>query len=425
MTTETLPASQNTLALAVVSDLDVARAQIMRLAADLKTRYVGRDDLIDALIIAQIARAHILVLGPPGTSKSMILEELAALLEPDPSEADLVGVFAYPLTKYTTPDEIFGALDPTEFKAGRYRRQTHGMASEARTLFIDEIGRGSSALRAAFLTLMQRRVFHNGNEVQPTPLDVLCGASNTELTEGEDQALNDRFVLRVAVEYLPSDDLATLLARAATGVYARQTVAPVPLAALRYLQAQVDKTPIPAKLIEQLVELKEDLAEQGITLSDRHWVQVLPLLRAHAVLSGHPQVETGDMSILAHALWLALDSRTAVMKLVNKAARPQEQAFLDLYDAAAACYKKAIAEYTQLIQEARNKPDIAQRNEIRNRAVNVCTEALANIADAKKQRDAMVAQAEASGTMNDRLAKLVSDIDAWKRDLTTRAMDPS
>lgn len=78
----------------------------------------------------------------------------------------------------------------------QYVRQTDGYLPTAETAFIDEIFKANSAILNALLTLLNERLFDNGNQRLKAPLLCLVGASN-ELPESEElDALYDRFLIR-------------------------------------------------------------------------------------------------------------------------------------------------------------------------------------------------------------------------------------
>ena len=59
--------------------------------------------MIKALLIAVIAREHMVVIGPPGTAKSYTIHTLAKLLN--------AKFYNYLLTRFTSYDELFGSVD--------------------------------------------------------------------------------------------------------------------------------------------------------------------------------------------------------------------------------------------------------------------------------------------------------------------------
>jgi MoxR-like ATPase len=93
----------------------------------------------------------------------------------------------------------------------RYVRKTDGYLPTAEVAFVDEIFKANSAILNALLTLLNERLFDNGNQRLPVPLLCLVGASN-ELPESEElDALYDRFLIRRTVAQVSEDFRVTLL----------------------------------------------------------------------------------------------------------------------------------------------------------------------------------------------------------------------
>src|SRR5437870_1845633 len=135
----------------------------------LKESFVERDLPIDLLVLAAICQEHLLLLGPPGTAKTELINRFTELID--------ARRFHYLLTRFTEPSEIFGPLDLALFQEGTYRVRTTSMLPESEIAFLDEVFQGSSAILNGFLTLIHERVYYNGSTVQPEQLLRLVGAS--------------------------------------------------------------------------------------------------------------------------------------------------------------------------------------------------------------------------------------------------------
>ena len=98
--------------------------------------------------------------------------------------------FQWLLTKFSTPEEIFGAVSLKGLEEDDYRRVTMHKLPEAHIAFLDEIFKANSSILNALLTVINERVFHNGRERVQVPLITMFGASQRIARRGRtDRAL--------------------------------------------------------------------------------------------------------------------------------------------------------------------------------------------------------------------------------------------
>src|SRR3954465_9663102 len=105
---------------------------------ELSAALIERDDEVDLVLTALVAREHVLLVGPPGCAKSLLLEAVMRWLGGR--------TFSCLLTKFTAPEELFGPISVAGLKEDRYRRVTAGKLPEADGCFLDEVFKGSSAI---------------------------------------------------------------------------------------------------------------------------------------------------------------------------------------------------------------------------------------------------------------------------------------
>ena len=165
-----------------------------RLLYEVKKVIVGQDHLLERLIVALLARGHILVEGVPGLAKTMAIKTLAESIggefkriqfTPDLVPADLVGtrIFNQKTGEFTT------SLGPVF----------------TNLLLADEINRAPAKVQSALLEVMQERQVTIGRETfsVPNPFLVLATQNpiETEGTYALPEAQVDRFMLKVLVTY--------------------------------------------------------------------------------------------------------------------------------------------------------------------------------------------------------------------------------
>ncbi|HEY8516824.1 MAG TPA: AAA family ATPase [Candidatus Binatia bacterium] len=289
------------------SNLAAARDKLAAIGRELGQIFVERNEVIEGALAALIARQHVLLLGPPGTAKSMLADELCRRIEG-------ARYFQWLLTKFTTPDEVFGAVSLRALEQDEYRRVTTDKLPEAHVAFLDEVFKASSSILNALLTLLNERRFHNGRESVAVPLLTLFGAANELPEEDELSAIYDRFLVRFVVGYVVEDWRFLRMLRApAPSVGVRVT-----LDELALVQAAVDEVDVPDGVLRSIGDLRRALAEQQIVPSDRRFRQSISLLRALALLRGKSAVGDDELLFLEHVLWRDPAERATVKDVLRQ-----------------------------------------------------------------------------------------------------------
>jgi MoxR-like ATPase len=269
-----------------------AQEKLKKIREELKQMFLERGELIDGALSALLCSQHVLIIGPPGTAKSMLADEICRRIEG-------ASYFQWLLTRFTTPEEVFGAVSLRALEQDDYRRVTSRKLPEAHIAFLDEIFKANSSILNAILTLINERLFHNGKEIVPVPLLTLFGASNELPEDDELLALYDRFLLRFVVNYIAEDyRFLRMLESGAPGERTSLT-----LDELRRMQAEAKALPIPNYIYRAIADIRRELKRKNLEASDRRYRQALNLLQAHAYLSGQQEVKESDLHFLEHVLW--------------------------------------------------------------------------------------------------------------------------
>ncbi len=222
------------------------RTSMERVLYEVKKIIVGQDHMLERLVVALLARGHILVEGVPGLAKTMAIKTLAEAIggefkriqfTPDLVPADLVGTRIYNQGK----GEFTTSLGPVF----------------TNLLLADEINRAPAKVQSALLEVMQERQVTIGRETFQVPNPFLVFATQnpieTEGTYALPEAQVDRFMLKVLVDY-PNATEEFVIVERMTG--ALQTVQKVlTTSQLIELQQRVDQVYVDPALIEYAVRM--------------------------------------------------------------------------------------------------------------------------------------------------------------------------
>ncbi len=284
--------------------------KLKKIRSGLKSRYFERDDVIDGAFCALLTGSHILLIGPPGTAKSQLANEICAKISG-------ARYFQWLLTKFTTPEELFGAISLKGLEHDEYRRVTSGKLPEAHIAFLDEVFKASSSILNTLLTIMNERVFYNGTEKVRIPLISLFGASN-ELPSEEDEleALYDRFLLRYAVDYI-KEDFRFLKMLNAENEIGEETV--ITSEELDYCREQAGGVKLPSNILKLMARIRKELAKKGIIPSDRRYKQSVSLLKSRAYLEGRNEVSEDDLRFLENVLWREPGGKAEIQSVIHQA----------------------------------------------------------------------------------------------------------
>ncbi|HWV39217.1 MAG TPA: AAA family ATPase [Vulgatibacter sp.] len=352
--------------------------------SELAAAFLEREEVVEGLLCALVAGQHVLLLGPPGTAKSELAQELCSRIEGAEH-------FQWLLTRFTTPEELFGPVSLRGLEQDRYVRITAGKLPRAHIAFLDEVFKASSSILNTLLAILNERRFDGGDGGAEVPLLFLVGAAN-ELPEDEElAALYDRFLLRFEVDYLREDFRFLQMLRApAKKARARTTVDLEALARLREAAARVA---IPDPILRDVAKLRALLAEKDVIPSDRRFRQSLDLLRARAALAGRSEVVTKDLGLLAHVLWHEPGDRAQVEEALRLLAHGHED------------------EADRLLFQAREIAEGARGPHLdEDEADRAAVEALAKLHDLAQRVDAIASEADREGRVLGRVREVRDEI---------------
>ncbi|WP_309118932.1 AAA family ATPase [Paenibacillus sp.] len=273
--------------------MESMKTRLEAAVAALEERFLEREELIRLALLGVMSGENVLLVGPPGTAKSQLARAVSGLFGGE-------GWFEYLLTRFTTPDEVFGPVSLRELKMDRYVRQTEGYLPSARFAFLDEIFKSGSAILNALLSLLNERIYYNGREKEASPLLCLLAASNElpEETEGLG-ALYDRFLIRYEVGFLKHmssyERMFTLPREPVPAVLS--------IADVERVRERAARVVLPEPMVLFLFRLKTEAEERDLSVSDRRWRKIGDVWRTSAALNGRDAVSIWDAVFTPHMLW--------------------------------------------------------------------------------------------------------------------------
>jgi MoxR-like ATPase len=285
---------------------------------EVKKTIVGQDVLLERLLVALLARGHILVEGVPGLAKTLAIKSLASAVggqfhrvqfTPDLVPADIVGTRVY----HQPSGEFQVSLGPVF----------------TNLLLADEVNRAPAKVQSALLEVMQEQQVTIGRETHRVPRPFLVMATENPIeSEGTyplPEAQVDRFMMKVLVDYPTPTEEFVIVERAVTPNPGGQAV--VNLEQLSQMQAQVEQVYVDPALIEYSVRLANatrrpdqvGLAELARYVSygasPRASINLILAARALAFIRGRDYALPQDVTdlvldVLRHRLVLSYEALT-------------------------------------------------------------------------------------------------------------------
>jgi MoxR-like ATPase len=275
---------------------------IEKVLYEVKKAIVGQDALLERMLVALLARGHILVEGVPGLAKTLAVKTLAQAIggdfhrvqfTPDLVPADILGTRIY----HQPTGEFQVSLGPVF----------------TNLLLADEINRAPAKVQSALLEVMQERQVTIGRETHKVPNPFLVMATQNPIeSEGTyplPEAQIDRFMMKVIVGYPSVTEEFVVVERSLAPAAAIQRI--IDPETLVGLQLQADRVYVDPSLIEYAVQLAHATRDPGragrpdlvryvsFGASPRSSISLVLAARALAFIRGREYVVPEDLADLA------------------------------------------------------------------------------------------------------------------------------
>ncbi|WP_337945931.1 AAA family ATPase [Segatella sp.] len=305
---------------------------------------------ISLSLLAALAGESIILLGPPGVAKSMVARQLKTAFREAQS-------FEYLMSRFSTPDEIFGPVSIQKLKTSdTYERAVEGYLPTADVVFLDEIWKAGPAIQNTLLTVINEKIFRNGNREMHLPLKLLVAASNELPAKGEGlEALWDRFVIRIEsrpikleknframlleshadflgpTDFTDSTDFSGFTGGLGHADFADNAdFSDLKITAEEYAEwtERIDKIGVKIEVLDAISAIRKSLRavnvdeaaeRRNIYVSDRRWKNIVRLLRTSAFMQDREEVDICDLLPIYHCLWQEPEERDAIRNIVIRA----------------------------------------------------------------------------------------------------------
>ncbi|WP_182360323.1 AAA family ATPase [Tomitella gaofuii] len=291
-------------------------AMLERAVYEIKRVIVGQDHLVERMLVAVLARGHVLLEGVPGIAKTLAVETFATVMGGDFSRIQF--------TPDLVPTDLLGTRI---YRQGREEFDTELGPVVANFVLADEINRAPAKVQSALLEVMAEGHVSIGGTTYPMPLPFLVMATQNPIeSEGVyplPEAQRDRFLFKVLVGYPTPEEEREI-------VYRMGGVAPVPERVLApedlvRLQEAVGTVFVHHALVDYVVRLitatrspqDHGLDEVGQWIaygaSPRATLGIIAAARALALVRGRDYVVPQDVvevvpDVLRHRLVLTYDA---------------------------------------------------------------------------------------------------------------------
>ncbi len=334
--------------------------KMLNIMQEVNSKAAEREELIECIALALLARKNLFILGETGQAKSYCINEF---------RKRIVGAkqFERLMSKQTDEEELFGRIDLASLipgsmpldelmqdtsyavlykqlerkyndyeidgqqstlkdavdtakqlntvkqivcslKQNKPKMITEGKIPDSHICFLDELFKANDGILNSLLTALNEHIYTNEGQAVKIPVMSFFSASN-EIPDFKDSTqailkpLYDRFDLKVETAYVEEKDNRMKILKDKQGNTPDTINASMTLRELEEMQKTVLRIKIPDEINELADTVLCELRRQGIHISDRKFFGFSAIVRAKAFLEGRNEVNSKDLLVLKNYFW--------------------------------------------------------------------------------------------------------------------------
>ena len=282
--------------------------------------------------LSAIAGQSIFLLGPPGVAKSLIARRLKYAFKD-------AKAFEYLMHRFSTPDEVFGPISISKLKNDdKLERVVDYYLPGANIAFLDEIWKAGPSIQNTLLTIINEKIYRNGEQELKVDLYGIIAASNELPEKGQGlEALWDRFLLRVYLKSIEDRENFEKMIVDTKNLYSDTIPEDLKISKEEYYNFQEvrDQVEVPKVILDLIHHVRVKIEDYNkkqaenenenmqIYVSDRRWKRIVSLLRTSAFLNGRDFVDLMDCFLIPYFVWNEPDQFDTIKMLVQDCVRHQ------------------------------------------------------------------------------------------------------
>ena len=298
------PSPEAAAAPAPVPDHTALREAMNRVRIEVGKAVIGQDGTVTGLLIALLARGHVLLEGVPGVAKTLLVRAFSGALGLDTKRIQF--------TPDLMPGDVSGSL-VYDARAGEFEFREGPVFTNV--VLADEINRTPPKTQSALLEAMEERQVSTDGVTRPLPDPFLVAATQNPIEqEGTytlPEAQLDRFLLKLIVDIPARDAELAVLRRHAEGFDPRNLAAAglrtvVTADEIRAAQRAAASVTVADDVLGYVVDLAQATRRSPsvqLGVSPRATTALLAAAKAWAWLGGYPAITPDHVQTMLVPTW--------------------------------------------------------------------------------------------------------------------------